>query len=149
MGDPDPQAVAEAVGRYLHEGSVAVDVLGFALTEIAPGRAVMQATVTPGMMNAASVCHGGLVFALGDTVLAYASSSHGRQTVSQQASINWVKGAREGDLLTATCTEVSRTRKSGVYDVDIVNQAGDRIAVLRCLTRTVDLPAYDPEDLPR
>ncbi len=147
MSGPDPQAVAEAVGRHLHEGDVAVDVLGMRLVEIAPGCAAMTMTVTAGMLNAAGLCHGGLLFALGDTVLAYASSSHGRQTVSQQGSINWVKGAREGDVLTATCTEASRGGKSGVYDVEIANQDGARIALLRFVTRTIDMAAYDPADL--
>lgn len=142
---PSPQQTAEAVGNHLHEGHFAVDLMGIRLAEIGPGRAVMRMTVQAGMLNSAGICHGGLVFAFGDTVLAYASCSHGTQTVSQEASINWIRGAREGDLLTATCTEVAMTGKSGVYDITIVDQRGDLIAVMRGLTRTINLSALPPE----
>jgi acyl-CoA thioesterase len=147
MSERDPQDIADAVGRHLHEGDIAVDIMGMRLAEIAPGRAVMRMTVTKAMLNANGICHGGLVFALGDTVLAYAACSHGPRTVSQQANVNWVKGAVEGDVLTATCTEVSRAGKSGVYDVDIANQRGERVAVLRCLSLAIGSTAYDPADL--
>ncbi len=147
MTTPDPQAVAEAVGRTLNEGRIASETMGMRLVEIAPGRAVMTMTVTEPMLNAAGICHGGLLFTLGDTVLAFAACSHGQRTVSQQATINWLRAAVEGDVLTATCTEVSRARRSGVYDVEIVNQAGEMISVLRCLSRTTDGLAYDPAGL--
>ena len=96
MNDMDPQALADAVGRHLNEGEIAADVLGMKMVEIAPGRAVMTMPVTKAMLNAADICHGGLIFTLGDTVLAYAACSHGKRTVSQQASINWLRGAVEG-----------------------------------------------------
>jgi acyl-CoA thioesterase len=33
--------------------------------------------------------------------------------------------------LTATCTEVSRGGRTGLYDVEVVNQRGERVAVFR------------------
>ena len=38
---------------------------------------------------------------------------------------------REGDVLTAVAEEVSLAGRTGVYDVNVTNQRGERIAVFR------------------
>jgi acyl-CoA thioesterase len=40
-------------------------------------------------------------------------------------------------VLTATCHEVSKAGRSGVYDCDVSNQHGQRIAVFRGRSHTV------------
>ena len=39
--------------------------------------------------------------------------------------------AREGDELTATASELWRSGRSGLYQVDVTNQKGERIALFR------------------
>ena len=48
-----------------------------------------------------------------------------------RAPIDFVAPARLGDVLTARCVEVSRTGRTGVYDVEVHNQRDERIAVFR------------------
>ena len=36
-----------------------------------------------------------------------------------------------GDVLGARCTEVSKAGRTGVYDCDVCNQRGERVAVFR------------------
>ena len=38
---------------------------------------------------------------------------------------------RLGDVLTATCTEQNKAGRTGVYDIEVVNQRGERIALFR------------------
>ena len=44
---------------------------------------------------------------------------------------------RLGDLLTARCREVSRSGRSGIYDVTVTREGGEVIAEFRGLSRTV------------
>ena len=44
---------------------------------------------------------------------------------------------RLGDVLTATCSELSKAGRTGVYDVQVHNQHGERIAVFRGRSYTV------------
>ena len=38
---------------------------------------------------------------------------------------------RAGDVLTATATEQNKAGRTGVYDIEVRNQRGERIAVFR------------------
>ncbi len=49
-----------------------------------------------------------------------------------------------GDLLTATATEVSKSGRSGVYDIAVTNQRGELVAAFRGLTRNIKLPPAAP-----
>jgi acyl-CoA thioesterase len=40
-------------------------------------------------------------------------------------------------VLTARCTEVSKAGRTGVYDAEITNQRGERVAVFRGRSYTV------------
>lgn len=141
MSDKTPQQIADGVGASMSIGDVAIGLMNIKLVSIAPGTATMTMPVTKGMLNAAAVCHGGLIFSLADSVMAFASCSHGPPTVSQHASIDYIRPGREGDLLTATATEVSRSGRSGVYDIAVTNQKGELVAAFRGLTRNIKLPA--------
>lgn len=142
----DPQEVARLVGEQLTHGSLAAETMGITLTEIAPGSAAMQMTVTPEMANGAGVCHGGIIFTLADTCGAYASASYGKQSLAFQGSINWVKGANVGDVLTARAREVAISGKTGVYDINVTNQDDVLVAVMRFIVRFINLPAYQSRE---
>ena len=44
---------------------------------------------------------------------------------------------RLGDVLTARCTEVSKAGRTGVYDAEVTNQRGERVAVFRGRSYTI------------
>lgn len=140
-GSGDPQRLAEDIARRVRPRETSSDLLGIEIVSVGPGRCTTRMRVRDDMLNGGLVAHGGLVFALADTAFGYACCSHGPQAVAQQASINWLKPAKAGDTLTAACVEVSRTRKSGVYDVTVSDQRGETVAILRCLSRTLGFPA--------
>ena len=46
-------------------------------------------------------------------------------------AVDLLAPGRLGDVLTATCVEVSKAGRTGVYDCEVNNQNGQRIAVFR------------------
>ncbi|HZF82326.1 MAG TPA: hydroxyphenylacetyl-CoA thioesterase PaaI [Burkholderiaceae bacterium] len=109
----------------------ALQALGIAVIEIAPGQATATMAVREDMLNGHDICHGGLISTLADSAFAYACNSYGELTVASGFSVDFVAPGRLGDVLTARCAEVSRAGRTGVYDVEVSNQKGERIAIFR------------------
>jgi acyl-CoA thioesterase len=126
-----PQEVAERVRAGMFAEDRAAQAMGMTVTEIAPGSATLTMTVREDMLNGHAICHGGLIATLADTAFAYGCNSYDELTVASGFSIDFVAPGRLGDVLTARCTEVSRAGRTGVYDVTVDNQRGERIAVFR------------------
>lgn len=131
MPPPTPQQLAERVRDGMWADDHATKMLGMRITEVAPGRAVIQMTVRQDMLNGHALCHGGLIATLADSTFAFACNSYNELTVASGFSIDLLAPGRLGDVLTATCTEVSKSGRTGLYDTEVRNQRGERIAVFR------------------
>jgi acyl-CoA thioesterase len=88
-------------------------------------------TVRADMLNGFAICHGGLVATLADSAFAFACNAHNELTVASGFSIDLLAPSREGDVLTARARELSRAGRTGVYDVEVSNQRGERVALFR------------------
>ncbi|TWI66262.1 acyl-CoA thioesterase [Pseudoduganella lurida] len=133
----DLQALAEAASAAMVERDAASRSLGMALADIRPGYAVLTMRVRPDMLNGHRSCHGGFIFALADSAFAFACNSHNVVTVGAGCTIDYLAPGREGDLLTATAVERALAGRSGIYDVDVVNQDGVLLATFRGKSRQV------------
>ena len=131
MPDLTPQALAESVRDAMWAGDQASRMLGMRITEVGPGRAVVEMAVRADMLNGHAICHGGLITTLADSAFAFACNSYNELTVASGFSIDLLAPGRLGDLLTATCTELSKAGRTGVYDTEVRNQRGERIAAFR------------------
>jgi acyl-CoA thioesterase len=100
---------------------------GIELLEIGPGRAKARMAITDAHLNGVDMVHGGAIFTLADLVFAAASNSHGTVAVAINASIWFVKAARQGTLY-AEATEVSRNPKLATYSIKVTDDAGELIA---------------------
>jgi len=125
------QALAEQVRDAMWVGDHATKMLGMQITSVAPGRATIQMTVRQDMLNGHAICHGGLITTLADSSFAFACNSYNELTVASGFAIDLIAPGRLGDVLTASCTEVSKAGRTGVYDVEVTNQRGERVAVFR------------------
>ncbi len=112
-------------------GSSFSSSLGIEVTEISTGFAVLKMEVKEELLNFFGFAHGGALFSLADSAFSRACNTHGGQAVAMQANINFLKPAKLGDILTATATEESLTRSTGVYNVRVENQNGEGVALLR------------------
>jgi acyl-CoA thioesterase len=127
----DAQALADRVRDTMLADDAASRMLGMQVAEIGPGRAVLTMAVRADMLNGFAICHGGLIATLADSAFAFACNSRNALTVASGFGIDLLKPARLGDLLTATAEENALGGRTGLYDVTVTNQQGERIAVFR------------------
>jgi acyl-CoA thioesterase len=120
-----------AVGQAMWAGDQASKRLGMELVEVGEGRAVLRMEIRSDMVNGLDVGHGGLVFTLADSAMAYSSNSTNQRSVATQAEIDWLAPARVGSVLTATAVERHRQGKAAVTDVEVVDEEGTRVALFR------------------
>lgn len=110
--------------------------LGIELVAVGPGTATLAMTVGEAMTNGHGTAHGGFLFAFADSAFAFACNSHGDTTVAAQCSITFVRPGQRGDRLLATAREVTRSGRSGIYDV-CISRDGVTIAEFRGHSRTI------------
>jgi len=105
--------------------------MGMSLDAVGPGRAVLSMTIADTMLNGLGVCHGGFIFSLADSAMAFASNSHGAAAVAQHCSVTFVRPGRGGERLIAEATERSRQGRNGIYDVRVTGEDGTAVAEFR------------------
>lgn len=142
-----PDDLARACAEAMWKEDDASKGLGMEIVDIRPGRATLAMVVRPEMVNGQRIAHGGFIFTLADSAFAYACNSHNDRTVAAQGNITFLRSGKLGDRLVATAREVSRSGRSGIYDVRVT--AGDAvIAEFRGHSRTIPgtwLPVTDAE----
>ncbi len=106
-------------------------MLGMQIMAVGPGTATLLMTIRDDMLNGHDICHGGLITTLADSAFAFACNSYNELTVASGFSIDLLAPGRRGDVLTARCFEVSKAGRTGVYDTEVTNQRGERIAMFR------------------
>ncbi len=127
----DPQAIAEAVRDALWATDRASQAMGMAITAIGADHATLTMTVRGDMLNGHGSCHGGLITTLADSAFAFACNACNEVTVASSIAIDIVAPAFEGDVLSAHCHQVHRTARTGLFDCEVTNQRGERIALFR------------------
>jgi acyl-CoA thioesterase len=127
----DAQRLAERATEALFAGDKASKMLGMRVVVVKPGYARLTMTVRSDMVNGHSICHGGLIFSLADSAFAVSCNSHNESTVAAAASIDFLAPAFEGDELSAEANELWRSGRSGLYEITVTNQRGERIALFR------------------
>ena len=138
---PDRQQLAERAVQALYDTDRASQAFGIDVVSVAPGRCVVRMTVRAEMTNGHGTCHGGLIFTLADSAFAFACNSGGETTVAAAADIEFLAAARAGDELTASAVEVWRGGRSGLFDIVVTNQSGQRIALFRGRSHRIGAPA--------
>ncbi len=131
MSERTPQETAEFVREHMFAKDAASRSLGMRILEVAPGSATLTMTVRADMLNGAACCHGGFIASLADSAFAFACNSYNELTLASGFSVDFMAPAFQDDVLTARCVEVSKAGRTGVYDVEVCNQSGARLAVFR------------------
>lgn len=141
-----PQERAQRSAETMFAADRASAGLGMRIDDIAPGRAILSMEVRSNMLNGHGICHGGFIFTLADSAFAFACNSYNQLAVAQQNQITYLAPGREGERLQATALEVSRSGRSGVYDVSVTGGDGRSVAVFRGLSRTVEGRHFPEEE---
>lgn len=131
-----PDDLARACAEAMWKEDDASKGLGMEIVDISSGCATLAMVARREMVNGQRIVHGGFIFTLADSAFAYACNSHNHRTVAAQGDITFLRPGKLGDRLVATAREVSRSGRSGIYDVRVT--AGDAvIAEFRGHSRTV------------
>ncbi|MGP0095353.1 MAG: hydroxyphenylacetyl-CoA thioesterase PaaI [Xanthobacteraceae bacterium] len=134
----DANALARACADAMWADDAATRSLNVQLISVEPGHAVLAMAVGGPMVNAHGICHGGYIFALAESALAYACNTYNRRSISQHCSITFLAAAELGDTLVAKAVERQRAGLTGVYDVTVTRDEGFVIAEFRGISRIVD-----------
>lgn len=141
-----PQDRASKCAEIMYANDAASSGLGMSIVSVGPGSAVMTMQVREDMLNGHGICHGGYIFTLADSAFAFACNSYNKLTVAQQNQITYVQPGKAFETLTADAQEVSRTGRSGIYDVTVAGGDGRTIALFRGLSRTVNGQHFPEEE---
>jgi acyl-CoA thioesterase len=140
-----PDDLARACADAMWKDDDASSGLGMEILDVSAGEATLAMTVRPDMVNGQRIAHGGFIFTLADSAFAFACNSRNDRAVAAHCQITFIRPGKLGDRLVAVAREVSRSARSGIYDVRVT--AGNQvIAEFRGHSRTIAgtwLPEHD------
>lgn len=106
-------------------------LLGMEIKALNLGYCQLSCAVSAQTTNGFQIAHGGLTYSLADSALAFAANTHGLQCMSIDTQISHLAKVQLGDILTATCIEIHRGKRTGVYEVRIENQQQKLVALFK------------------
>jgi acyl-CoA thioesterase len=128
--------LARACADAMWKDDDASSGLGMEIVNVKAGEATLAMTIQPHMVNGQRIAHGGFIFTLADSAFAFACNSHNHRAVAAHCQISFIRPGKLGDRLVAVAREISRSGRSGIYDVCI--SANDQvIAEFRGHSRTI------------
>jgi 1,4-dihydroxy-2-naphthoyl-CoA hydrolase len=107
---------------------------GITFTEADKDRVVAQMLVRPDLCTLNHTIHGGALMAFADSVGAAATvinlPEEAKGTTTIESKTNFIGGAKEGSLVTATATPVHRGRRSQVWQTRVETEEGRLVAIV-------------------
>lgn len=92
------------------------------VTELSEGYARVEMLIDEQILNVHGFVHGGALYSLADTAAGAASFATGRDSVTLNGTIHYIKPGKGGKLI-GVATEISRGRTTGIYEVFLYNDA--------------------------
>jgi len=130
-GTSSEQQLAERVVDAMMAADAFSRWLGIKILAVGPRQATVAMRVRDEMVNGFGVSHGGIVYSLADSALAFASNTHGRVTVSIENSITYPHPVKVGDELVAIAEEESASNRLGYFRVTVKRSDGTIVALFR------------------
>jgi acyl-CoA thioesterase len=133
----DADEMAQACADAMWADDKASRTMGMQIEKVGPGFAVLSMSIGVDMVNGHGLCHGGFIFSLADSALAFACNSHNQRHVAQHCQIAYLAPGRLGMRLLAEARERYRGERNGIYDVTVRTEAGETIAEFRGHSRVI------------
>lgn len=95
------------------------------------GTSHLRMQIRKEMCNGFGIAHGGISFSFADSAFAFACNSHGNKAVSIETSISHVAPLHTNDIIEAIAFEKHRSRKIGVYEVEVKKSDGAVVALFK------------------
>jgi acyl-CoA thioesterase len=105
--------------------------LNISVIEIEKGKCILELKIQKEMLNGFHIAHGGITYSISDSALAFSANAYGVHAVSIETSISHLKALKENETLRSECTEISRGKSIGLYEVKSFNQNRDLVAYFK------------------
>ena len=113
---------------------------GLRLVDLDDGEATVEVTLRKEGLNPHGIAHGGLIFTLCDVATGVAARSGGRNTVSQDASIYFLRPGTRTEKLTAKGRVIKEGRTTGYAEAEVCTDDGTLIAKAGVTVHYIDGP---------
>jgi acyl-CoA thioesterase len=126
----EEQAQAESIAAAMLARDSFSRWLGVEIVAIRPRACTVRMRVRGDMLNGFGVSHGGVVFSLADSALAFASNTNGNVTMSVDNTISYPVRVELNDELIAVAEEESAGERLGFYRVTVAKQDGTCVGLM-------------------
>ena len=134
------QTVKEAMYRAIKKEPFA-QALKMKLVELDLGYSVVEMIYNPQAMdNIYGRAHGGVIFGLIDEAFELAGQTEGTVAVALNVNVAYVSSPKPGKLLRAEARQISRTKKTAGYDIQVTDKDGQLIATCQALAYCTGKP---------
>jgi acyl-CoA thioesterase len=103
--------------------------LGIRVEEVRESYARVSLLIREEFCNAAVRAHGGAIFSVADQAFAVACNSRGYSAFAAEIKINYFQGVSPGKTLTAEATPIDIRKRISLWNIDVVDSDGSKIAV--------------------
>ena len=136
-------SVLRARAQALLEDDPYVQSHGIELISIDETSSVLEMTVREHQRSFLKAAHGGCLFSLADTAFGLTANCAGTVSVGIDTHMAFIRGCQVGDRIRASAREVSRSRRTAVYRVDLSRDSD----VVATFTGTVYITRRNLEDV--
>lgn len=98
------------------------------VVDVDDGTSVVEVSLTKESLNPLGIAHGGLIFSLCDVATGVAARTGGRNTVSQDASVYFLRPGANTERLTARGRVIREGGRSGLAEAEVYTDDGTLIA---------------------
>ena len=113
---------------------------GLRLVDLDDGEATVEVTLRKEGLNPHGIAHGGLIFTLCDVATGVAARTGGRNTVSQDASIYFLRPGTNTEKLTAKGRVIKAGRTTGLAEAEVFTDDGKLIAKAEITVHFIEGP---------
>ncbi len=126
------QERAEHIIRQLMLGNDAFSRwMDVRIVEISASTVKLSITINSSMTNGFGIAHGGILYSLCDSALAFASNAYGRQAVSIDTSISHLKPLKIDDTVVVTSITKNISGKLGHFEVLAHDQENQLVGIFK------------------
>jgi acyl-CoA thioesterase len=122
---------AKEVVEHMMEHDLFSQWLGVDVLDVTEGYSKIKMIVRKEMINGFGIVHGGIAFSLADSAFAFACNNRNNLSVALDTSINFLKPVNVDDELVAEAKEIHNGRSTGLYQITIINQHDQIVAVFK------------------
>jgi len=118
--------------------------LGLHFTRVTPDEIMAEVRVQPHLLQPYGLVHGGVHCSIAETLCSVGAAiwahAHGKTTVGLENSTSFLRAARGGTLV-GRATPVHRGRRTQLWEAEILDEDGERIAEARVRMMMLDAGA--------